>query len=125
VVTDAGTVQVRVANSVLVVGVVAAVANESTQSPFDATAIVMPIALSTVEVHVPLVTVSACTGDTITVDGIAKTVAARTATIPENRAMRLHIRIDRFILGSVGRLRTCVYFTCITYTIMLCDTFDP
>jgi hypothetical protein len=62
--------------------------------------------LSTVAVHVPLVTVAACTGDTITGDGIAKKVADRKATIPENRAMRLHIRIDLFISGLVEQLRT-------------------
>ena len=54
--TDDGTVHVRVANPAPVVGVVAAVAKESTQSPFDATAMVKPVALSTVAVQVPLVT---------------------------------------------------------------------
>jgi hypothetical protein len=58
---------------------------------------VTPTALSTVAVHVPLVTVSASAGDTITVDGIANKVADRTATIPENRAMRFHIKVDFFI----------------------------
>jgi hypothetical protein len=104
--TDAGTVQVRVTDSALVVGVVAAVANERMQSPFDATVMATPVGLSTVAVQEPLVTVAACTGDTITGDGIAKKAADRTATIPENRAMRLHIRIDLFISGLVEQLRT-------------------
>jgi hypothetical protein len=58
--------------------------NARTQSPFDATVIVTPVALSTSAVHEPVVTVAACTGDTNMVDGIANKVTARTATIPEN-----------------------------------------
>jgi hypothetical protein len=58
---------------------------------------VTPVASSTVAVHVPLVTVAASAGDTITVDGIANTVTASTAMIPESRAMRLYIKNDFFI----------------------------
>jgi hypothetical protein len=76
------------------------------QSPFDATVMATPVGLSTVAVQEPLVTVAACTGDTNTGDGIAKEAADRTATIPENRAMRLHIRIDLFISGLIEQLRT-------------------
>jgi hypothetical protein len=60
-VIDAGTVHVRVAYSVDPVGVVDAVAKVSTQSPFAATVIVTPVALSTTEVQTPLETVAALT----------------------------------------------------------------
>jgi hypothetical protein len=95
--TDDGTVHVRVANPAPVVGVVAAVANVRTQSPFDATAMVTPVASSTVAVHVPLVTVAACAGEARKVDGIATTEKAKRPTAPMSdsvvraRANRLNI----------------------------------
>jgi hypothetical protein len=74
--------------------------NERTQSPFEATVIVTPVALSTSAVQEPLVTATACAGDTIMVDGIARTEADRTARIPENRAMRLNNKVDLITSGS-------------------------
>jgi hypothetical protein len=73
--------------------------NVRTQSPPDVTVIVTPVALSTSAVQEPLVTATACAGDTIMVDGIARTEADKTAKIPENRAMRLNIKVDLITSG--------------------------
>jgi hypothetical protein len=95
--TDDGTVHERVANPAPVVGVVAAVAKESTQSPFDATAMVTPVASSTVAVHVPLVTVAACAGEARKVDETATTEKAKRPTVPMS---------DSVVRARANRLNT-------------------
>jgi hypothetical protein len=91
--------------------------NERTQSPFEATVIVTPVESLTSAEQEPFDTAAACAGDTVMGDGIAKTEAVRTATIPENRAMRLHIRVDLFTSGSVDCLASFLHDTCTMYTI--------
>jgi hypothetical protein len=86
--TAAGTVQVVAPVRV----------NESTQSPFDATVIVTPVASPTSAEHEPFDTATACAGDTITVDGSTKTEAVKAATIPMTR---LHVRIDLFNFAPI------------------------
>jgi hypothetical protein len=60
---------------------------ESTQSPFDATDIVTPVASSIVVVQVPLVTVAACAGEAKKVDGIATAEKAKRLTAPTKANM--------------------------------------
>jgi hypothetical protein len=62
--------------------------NERTQSPFEATVIVTPVALSTSAEQEPEVTVAARAGEAINVEGTAITAKAKRQTEPisDNKA---------------------------------------
>jgi hypothetical protein len=78
-VIPAGTVQVRVAYWVDVVGVVGAVANVTTHAPSDARVDVTPLALSTVETQAPAPTDVACAAGVVTLTTVpTRTEQART-----------------------------------------------
>jgi len=62
-----------------VVGVVGAIAKERTQSPLVATAIVTPVALSTVDAQDPLDTDAALTADSLRMIGVHARISPATA----------------------------------------------